>query len=83
MKLKAGELSVIVVLNDRIKVNINFILEFILKKLRTDMWDGYIYAVIKVFGKKAVVIEHVHVANQYHESLNKLRVLEMKHVKIE
>lgn len=48
-KSKAAELPVIMVLNERTKVNIKSFLEFIPKELRktvksvyTDMWDGYL-----------------------------------------
>ena len=90
VKSRLDELSVIAVLNDRTKANIKSFLESIPKELRktvksvcTDMWDGYVYAAIKVFGKQAVVIDRFHVAKQYREPLDKLRISEMKRLKIE
>ena len=47
------------------------------------MWDGYVYAAIEVFGKQAVVIDRFHVVKQYREPLDKLRIPEMKRLKIE
>ena len=47
------------------------------------MWDGYVYAAIEVFGKQAVVIDRFHVVKQYREPLDKLRISEMKRLKIE
>ena len=90
VKSQSGELSVIAVLNDRTKANIKSFLESIPKELRktvksvcTDMWDGYVYAAIEVFGKQAVVIDRFHVAKLYREPLDKLRISEMKRLKIE
>ena len=89
-KSKAGDLSVIAVLNDRTKASIKSFLESIPVELRktvrsvcTDMWDGYVYAAIEVFGQQAVVIDRFHVAKQYRDPLDKLRISEMKRLKAE
>jgi transposase len=90
VKSKSGELSVIAVLDDRTKVAVKAFLDSIPDRLKktvktvcTDMWDGYVYAAIEVFGQQAVVIDRFHVAKLYRAPLDKLRIKEMKRLKDE
>ena len=89
-KSKSGMLSVIAVLDDRTKVSVKQFLDSIPKELKstvksvcTDMWDGYVYAAIEVFGKQVVVIDRFHVAKQYRAPLDTLRIKVMKRLKTE
>jgi len=89
-KSKSGVLSVIAVLEDRTKVSVKQFLDSIPKALKqtvrsvcTDMWDGYVYAAMEVFGKQVVVIDRFHIAKQYREPLDTLRIKEMKRLKTE
>lgn len=89
-KSKEGELSVIAVLDNREKAQVKSFLNSIpdtlkrtVKTVCTDMWDGYVYAAIEVFGPQAVVIDRFHVAKGYREPLDKLRIKEMKRLKAE
>lgn len=45
------------------------------------MWNGYVFAVIEVFGKQAVVIDYFDLVKQYREPFDKLRISEMKRLK--
>ena len=87
-KSASGELSVLAVLDDRRKSTVKAFLESIpctlqktVKSVCTDMWDGYVYAAIEVFGQQAVVIDRFHVAKQYREPLDALRIKEMRRLK--
>lgn len=87
-KSKSGVLSVLAVLDDRTKIHVKQFLDSIPKMLKetvksvcTDMWDGYVYAAIEVFGKQVVVIDRFHVAKQYRAPLDKLRIKEMTRLK--
>jgi len=89
-KSKSGVLSVIAVLEDRTKVSVKQFLDSIPKALKqtvrsvcTDMWDGYVYAAMEVFGKHVVVIDRFHIAKQYRAPLDTLRIKEMKRLKTE
>ncbi|KXO09333.1 Mobile element protein [Moritella sp. JT01] len=89
-KSKSGVLSVIAVLEDRTKVSVKQFLDSIPKALKqtvrsvcTDMWDGYVYAAMEVFGKQVVVIDRFHIAKQYRAPLDTLRIKEMKRLKTE
>jgi transposase len=89
-KSKSGVLSVIAVLEDRTKVSVKQFLDSIPKALKqtvrsvcTDMWDGYVYAAMEVFGKQVVVIDRLHIAKQYRAPLDTLRIKEMKRLKTE
>lgn len=89
-KTKAGDLSVIAVLYDRTKANIKAFFNSIpnnlqktVKTVCTDMWDGYVYAAIEVFGQQVVVIDRFHVAKQYRGPLDSLRIKEMNRLKVE
>ena len=90
VKSKADGLSVIAALDDRTKANVKQFFESIPDRLRktvksvcTDMWDGYVYAAIEAFGQQVVVIDRFHVAKQYRQPLDKLRITEMKRLKSE
>lgn len=47
----------------------------------TDMYDGFVFAVIEVFGEGVLVIDRYHVSKKYREPLDKLRISEMKRLK--
>jgi transposase len=75
-KTKSGELSVIAVLTDRSKTGIKTFLDSIpadlkktVKSVCTDMYDGFVYAAIKVFGQQVVVVDRYHVAKLYRKPL--------------
>ena len=89
-KTKSGELSVIAVLTDRSKAGIKTFLDSIpadlkktVKSVCTDMYDGFVYAAIKVFGQQVVVVDRYHVAKLYRKPLDKLRIKEMARLKEE
>lgn len=83
-----GKVSVIAVLPGRLKddvvVFLNSIPEHLKKTVEsvcTDMYDGFVYAVIEVFGESVLVIDRYHVSKRYREPLDKLRISEMKRLK--
>ena len=85
-----GKLRVIAVIKDRNKEDIKAFFESIpsdlkktVKQVCTDMYDGYVYAAIEVFGPQAVVIDRYHVAKLYRKPLDKLRIKEMARIKNE
>ena len=87
---KAGDLSVIAVLDERTKISVKAFFESIPKHLRktvktvcTDMYDGFVYAAIEVFGSRAVVVDRFHVAKLYRDPLDRLRIKEMDRLKTE
>jgi len=87
-KSKYGELRIIAVLQDRKKDTLSNFLLTIPDRLRssvkhvcTDMYDGYVNAVVEVFGSKELVIDRFHVAKLYRKPLDKLRISEMKRLK--
>ena len=89
-KSKLGELSVIAVLNDRSKDSIKTFLDSIPENLKktvksvcTDMYDGFVYAAIEVFGQQVVVVDRYHVSKLYRKPLDKLRIKEMGRLKQE
>ena len=89
-KSKSGKLSVIAVLSDRSKKGIRTFLKSIpdnlkktVKSICTDMYDGFVYAAIEVFGQKVVVVDRYHVAKLYRKPLDKLRITEMARLKEE
>jgi transposase len=88
VKDKSGELSVIVVLPDRLKETVKMFLESMpghLKKtvrsICTDMYDGFVKSAEEVFGKRLVVIDRYHVSKLYREPLDRVRIEEMKRLK--
>lgn len=83
-----GRVSVIAVLSGRLKEDVAAFLKSIpdhlkktVKSVCTDMYDGFVNAVIEVFGEGVLVIDRYHVANLYRKSLDKLRTSEMKRLK--
>lgn len=89
-KAKSGELSVIAVLTDRSKAGIKTFIDSIpadlkktVKSVCTDMYDGFVYAAIEVFGQQVVVVDRYHVAKLYRKPLDKLRIKEMARLKEE
>ena len=90
VRTKSGELSVIAVLPDRKKETVKEFLESIPEDLKktvktvcTDMYDGFIYSAIEVFGQQVVVIDRYHVAKLYRKPLDTLRIKEMQRLKKE
>ncbi len=83
-----GQVSVIAVLPGRLKDDVLAFLHSIPEHLKktvesvcTDMYDGFVYAVIKIFGEGVLVIDRYHVSKLYREPLDKLRISEMKRLK--
>ncbi len=54
-----------------------------MKQVCTDMYDGFVYAAIEVFGAQRLVIDRYHVAKLYRKPLDKLRISEMARLKLE
>jgi len=89
-RTKSGKLSVIAVLPDRKKETVLEFFKSIPEHLRktvrtvcTDMYDGFVYSAIEIFGKQAVVIDRYHVSKLYRQPLDALRIKEMKRLKKE
>lgn len=89
-RLDDGKLRVLAVIEGRCKAGVKAFLESIPLHLRktvttvcTDMYDGFVYAAIEVFGIQAVVVDRYHVAKLYRKPLDKLRIKEMKRLKKE
>ena len=83
-----GQVTVIGVLPGRLKEDVLAFLKSIpahLKKIVesvcTDMYDGFVFAVLEVFGEGVLVIDRYHVSKRYREPLDKLRISEMKRLK--
>ena len=89
-RTKAGKLSVIAVLPNRKKETVleffKSIPEYLRKTVRTvctDMYDGFVYPAIEIFGKQAIVVDRYHVSKLYRQPLDTLRIKEMKRLKKE
>jgi len=87
-KDKAGSLSVIAVLPDRLKETVKAFLQSIpdhlkktVKAICTDMYDGFVNAATEVFGERVVVVDRYHVSKLYREPLDAFRIKEMKRLK--
>ena len=85
-----GELSILSVLDGRLKETVKEFLRTIPVELRrtiktvcTDMYDGYVNAVTETLGKQVLVVDRFHVAKLYREPLDKLRTQEMARLKTE
>ena len=85
---ETGDMSILAVLEGRLKETIKSFLESIpqhlkktVKSVCTDMYDGFVNAVVEVFGIKVLVIDRYHVAKLYRAPLDKLRISEMKRLK--
>jgi len=84
------QLRVVAVLDGRDKASVKSFLESIplvlratVKAVCTDMYDGYVYAALEVFGPGAVVVDRYHVAKLYRKPLDALRIKEMERLKTE
>jgi transposase len=84
------QLRVVAVLDGRDKSSVKAFLESIPSVLRatvkavcTDMYDGYVYAALEVFGPGVVVVDRYHVAKLYRKPLDALRIKEMERLKTE
>lgn len=87
---KHDNTSVLAILDSRLGVDVlkffNSIPEHIRKTVQsvcTDMYDGFVYPAIEVFGKQKVVVDRYHVAKLYRKGLDKLRTKEMARLKTE
>lgn len=87
-KDKAGNLSVLGVLDSRKKEDVLAFLKSIPDHLKktvnrvcTDMYDGFVNAAVEVFGKQKVIVDRYHVAKLYRNALDVLRTKEMKRLK--
>ena len=83
-----GQVTVIGVLPGRLKEDVLAFLKSIPDHLKktvesvcTDMYDGFVFAVVEVFGEGVLVIDRYHVSKRYREPLEKLRISEMKRLK--
>lgn len=83
-----GQVTVIGVLPGRLKDDVLAFLKSIPDHLKktvesvcTDMYDGFVFAVVEVFGEGVLVIDRYHVSKRYREPLDKLRISEMKRLK--
>jgi transposase len=77
---KDAPISVLAVLSGRIKADVVSFLQSIPVELRktiesvcSDMYDGFVNAVIEVLGNQVVVIDRYHVSKLYRASLDTLR----------
>lgn len=82
---KDGQLHVLAVLEDRLKASVVAFLKTIPQPHRsqistvcTDMWEGYLNAAREVLPNATVVIDRFHVARQYREALDELRLEEVR-----
>jgi len=85
-----GQVSVIAVLPGRLKKDVvNFLssipahLKKTIESVCTDMYDGFMNAVIEVLGNKVLVVDRFHVSKLYRKPLDKLRISEIKRLKKE
>jgi len=86
----AGQLVIIAVLPGR---SYNTVFAFLnsipenlkgtVKSVCTDMHDGFVSAVLEVFGPRIIVVDRYHVAKLYRKPLDKLRIREIKRLKEE
>ncbi len=86
-----GNVVLLAVLPDRKKATVKQFLQDIPLRLQatidtvcTDMWDGYVNAAKEVFGSKVtIVVDRYHVAQNYRDGVDKLRIRECKRLKKE
>jgi transposase len=85
-----GDLSVLAVLPERLKATIVAWLKTIPSAIRTqittvciDMWDGYISAVEQVLPDAKIVIDRLHVACHYRDTVDDLRKQEVRRLQKE
>lgn len=86
----AGELHVVALLPDRLKVTIVAWLSALPDAVRerittvcTDMWEGYVTAVEETLPKARLVIDRFHVARHYRDAIETLRKQEVKRLQKE
>ena len=89
-KNKANEIKLITILADRKKATVKAFLESIpahlkpkIKRVCTDMYEGFVNASHEVLPDAAVVIDRFHVAKDYRSCADKLRKKELKRLKTE
>ena len=87
-KDSTGSVTVLAVLTDRSKEAVLKYLRNIPEDLRktvktvcTDMYEGYLNAASAVFGSHKVVIDRYHVAKQYRDCIDRVRIDEMARLK--
>src|SRR5512143_789591 len=85
-----GQVSVLAVLPDRLKATVKGFLEAIPAPLKamiqtvcTDMYDGYVNAVAEALPSVTVVVDRFHVAQHYHDGVDRLRKQELKRLQQE
>lgn len=90
LRLGAGEVRVLAVLEDRKKETVKAFLERIpwevrtdIKSVCTDMYKGFTEAVREVMGEAVIVIDRFHVAKLYGKCADELRKSEMRRLKKE
>jgi transposase len=86
----AGDLHVLAVLPDRLKATVVDWLKSIpaarkahISTVCTDMWEGYRTAVEEVLPDAMIVIDRFHVARQYRDAVDRLRISEVRRLKKE
>ena len=87
---KSGRLTIIGILEGRLKKDVKDFFESIPKSLIattktvcSDMYDGFVQSAKEVFGSQVVVVDRYHVAKLYRAPLDKLRIKEMRRLKSE
>jgi transposase len=87
-KLKNGDVNILAVLDGRKKETVEQFLETIPERLKTtvrrvctDLYDGFINAVKKVLPRARIVADRFHVAKAYRNCVDDLRKQEMKRLK--
>ena len=87
-RVENEKIRILQVLEGRKKADVKTFLESIplhlrstVKSVCTDMYDGFVYAAVEVFGSQALVVDRYHVAKLYRKPLDKLRIKEMSRLK--
>jgi len=85
---EAGQVSVVAVLPDRLKATVVAFLASIparlkasVKRVCTDMYEGYVNAAREVLPEAEIVIDRFHVAKHYHHGVDQLRKQEQRRLK--
>lgn len=85
---ETGQVSVLAVLPDRLKVTVSAFLASMPERLKatvkrvcTDMYEGYSNAAREVLPKAEIVIDRFHVAKNYHAGVDQLRKQEQRRLK--
>lgn len=89
VKSASDDLSVIAVLEGKKREDVESFLKSIPESLRkticsvcTDMYDGYVNAVVKILGERVLIVDRYHVAKLYRAKVDTLRKSEMKRLKV-